>query len=93
MGPTDTTTTVPEQPSTVRSGGDGDGGAFPPSGGGSGPAGWHLMSCPECLFELDLILLAEAPATAEEEAILDELLQVTVGDLLERLRPRIAWSG
>ena len=42
-------------------------------GGGSGPAGRHLLSCPECLHVLDLILLAEAPATPEEEAFLDNL--------------------
>jgi len=40
---------------------------------GSGP-GHHLMGCPECLFELDFLLLAEAPATAGEEAALDLLL-------------------
>ena len=51
------------------------------------------MDCSECLFELDMILLAEAPATPEEEAILDELPAVTVGDLLERLRPGIGSSG
>ena len=46
------------------------------------------MYCPDCLHVLDLILLAEAPATPEEEAILDELPEVTAEDLLERLRPR-----
>jgi len=34
---------------------------FIDQGGGSGPAGHHLLSCPECLFELDFLLLAEAP--------------------------------
>ena len=29
---------------------------------GGGPAGHHLMDCPECLFELDFLLLCEAPA-------------------------------
>ena len=62
-------------------------------GGGSGPVGHHLMSCAECLLELDFLLLAEAPATPEEEAILDEIPKVTAEDLLERLRPRIASSG
>ena len=47
-------------------------------GGGSGLAGHHLMGCPECLFELDFLLLAEVPATAGEEAILDGLPAVTV---------------
>ena len=61
--------------------------------GGRGPVGHHLMNCPRCLFELDFLLLAEAPATPEEEAILDELPAVTVEVLLERLWPRIAWSG
>ena len=51
------------------------------------------MSCPECLFELDFLLLAEVPATPEEEAILDEIPEVTAEDLLERLRPRIGSSG
>ena len=52
-------------------------------GGSSGPSAHHLTSCPECLFELDLILLVERPATAEEEAILDELPAVT----------KNCWSG
>ena len=52
--------------------------------------GHHLMDCPECLYVLDMILLAEAPATAAEEAVLDELPEVTAEDLLPRLRPRIA---
>ncbi len=47
---------------------------FIDQGGNSGPAGHHLMDCPECLFELDMILLAEVPATPEEEAALDLLL-------------------
>ena len=47
------------------------------------------MDCPECLFELDFLLLAEAPATAEEEAILDGFPKVTGEDVLERLRSRI----
>ncbi len=51
------------------------------------------MSCPECLFVLDLILLAEAPATPEEEAALDMLPKWTPEELLERLRPRIGSSG
>ena len=33
---------------------------FIDQGGSSGPAGHHLMGCPECLFELDFLLLAEA---------------------------------
>jgi len=37
---------------------------------GGGPAGHHLMVCPECLFELDFLLLCEAPATPEEETVL-----------------------
>ena len=43
---------------------------FIDQGGGSGPAGRHLMSCPECLLVLDSLLLCEAPATAEEETVL-----------------------
>ncbi len=43
---------------------------FIDQGGSSGPAGHHLMDCPECLFEPDFLLLAEAPATPEEEAAL-----------------------
>ena len=39
-------------------------------GGDDGREGHHLMSCPECLYVLDFLLLAEAPATAEEEAAL-----------------------
>ena len=38
---------------------------FIDQGGGSGPAGHHLMGCPECLYELDFLLLAEAPATGD----------------------------
>ena len=29
---------------------------FIDQGGGSGPAGHHLMGCPECLLELDFLL-------------------------------------
>ena len=47
---------------------------FIDQGGRSGPAGYHLMNFPECLFELDFLLLAEVPETAEEEAALDLLL-------------------
>ncbi len=65
---------------------------FIDQGGSSGPAGRHLFSCPECLFELDFLLLAEAPATTEEEAILDEIPEVTAEALLERLRPGICSS-
>lgn len=32
------------------------------------PAGDHLLECRVCLDVLDMILLAEGPATAEEEA-------------------------
>ena len=60
-------------------------------GGGRGPVGRHLLSCAECLFELDVLLLAEAPATPEEEAILDELPAVNVEDVLERMRPVSLW--
>lgn len=35
-------------------------------GGSSEPVERHLMTCPECLHLLDVILLAEAPATEEE---------------------------
>ena len=42
-------------------------------GGGSGPAGHHLMGCPQYLFVLDLILLCEAPATPEEDTVLRSL--------------------
>ena len=55
-------------------------------GGGRGPVGNHLMSCPECLFELDLLLLAEAPATPEEEAALERIPEVTWDEILRRLR-------
>ena len=51
------------------------------------------MSGPECLHELDFLLLAEVPATPAEEAILNEIPAVTVEGLLERLWPRIARSG
>ena len=44
---------------------------FIDQGGGSGPVGHHLLSCPECMYVLDLILLAEVPPTPEEEAVLD----------------------
>ena len=37
-------------------------------GGGARPVGHHFMDCPNCLIELDSILLA--PATTAEEAIL-----------------------
>ncbi len=65
---------------------------FIDQGGSSGPAGDHLVDCRECLFELDFLLLSEAPPTPEEEAILDEFPKVTAEDLLERLRPKIASS-
>ncbi len=65
---------------------------FIDQGGSSGPTGQHLVDCAECLFELDFLLLCEARATPEEEAILDELPEVTAEDLLERLRSRIARS-
>lgn len=61
---------------------------FIDEGGNSGPAGRHLMDCRECLFELDMILLAEAPKTAEEEAILNEIPAVTGEEVLERFRHR-----
>ncbi len=48
---------------------------FIDQGSGRGGMGHHLMDCPECLFELDFLLLAEAPATPEEEAALDLLLR------------------
>ena len=57
---------------------------FIDQGGGSGPAGRHLMSCPECLFELDFLLLAEAPHTPEEEVVLSQLPTVSPKDLLAR---------
>lgn len=66
---------------------------FIDQGGSPGPAGRHLMGCPECLYVLDMILLAEALPMPEEEAALHELPEVTAEDLLERLRPRIARSG
>ena len=59
-------------------------------GGSSGPAGHHLMSCPECLFELDFLLLAEVPPTPEEETVLRSLPKWTAEELLERLRPKLA---
>lgn len=34
----------------------------------------HLVTCSECLEVLDLILLAEAPTTPEEEVVLSGLL-------------------
>ncbi len=57
---------------------------FIDQGGGPGPAGRHLMVCPECLFELDFLLLCEAPATPEEEAVLSQLPAVSPTDLLAR---------
>ena len=57
---------------------------FVDQGGGSGPVGRHLMSCQECLFELDFLLLAEGPATPAEEAALDAIPDVTAEDLLAR---------
>jgi len=47
---------------------------FIDQGGGSGSAGHHLLSCPECLFEMDFLLLAEAPPTPEEQYRLGEQL-------------------
>ena len=44
------------------------------------------MTCAECLFELDFLLLCEAPPTPEEEAIIDEMPAVTGEDVLERSR-------
>ena len=41
---------------------------------------------------LDMILLAEVPVTAEEEAVLRSLPKWTAEELLERLRPKIASS-
>ena len=41
-------------------------------GGSSGPVERRLLSRPECLSVLDLILLCEAPGNPEEEAILDQ---------------------
>ena len=55
-------------------------------GGGSGPVGHHLLSCAECLYVLDLILLAEAPATLEEEVVLDQIPKLTAVDLLTRVQ-------
>ena len=43
---------------------------FIDEGGGAGLAGRHLLSCPECLFELDFLLLCEAPPTPAEETVL-----------------------
>jgi len=65
---------------------------FIDQGGGSGPTGHHLLSCPECLFELDFLLLCEAPATPEEETVLRSLPKWTAEELVERLRPKIASS-
>ena len=59
---------------------------FIDEGGGSGPAGQHLLACPECLFELDFLLLCEAPATPEEEAALERIPEVTWDEILRRLR-------
>ena len=61
---------------------------FIDQGGGSGPVGRHLMSCPECLYVLDLILLAEAPATPTDDAALDAIPEVTVQDLPDRFQRR-----
>ena len=55
---------------------------FIDQGGGAGPAGRHLLSCPQCLFELDFLPLCEAPATPEEEAVLSQLPAVSPKDLL-----------
>ncbi len=65
---------------------------FIDQGGGSGPEGHHLMGCPERSAELDFLLLAEAPPTPEEEAVLRSLPKWTAEELLERLRPKIASS-
>lgn len=43
------------------------------------------MSCRECLFELDFLLLCEAPATPEEEVVLSQLPEFTVEGLLTHL--------
>ncbi len=66
---------------------------FIDQGGGSGPAGWHLLSCPECLNVPDLILLAEVPATSEEETILSRMPGLSADDLPSPLRPGIGPSG
>lgn len=60
---------------------------FIDQGGGSGPVGWHLQTCAECLFELDFLLLAEAPATPEEEAFPGLMPEFTARNLLTQ-RPR-----
>ncbi len=59
---------------------------FIDQGGGSGPVGQHLLCCPECLFELDFLLLAEAPATAEEGTVLKANEEKAVGHTYSGLR-------
>ena len=61
--------------------------------GSSGPVGRHLLSCPECLNVPDLILLAEVPATSEEETILSRMPGLSADDLPFPLRPGIGPSG
>jgi len=63
---------------------------FIDQGGGSGQVGRHLLSCAECLHVLDMVLLAEAPATAEERAALDEIPQIHPKEFRRRLRQRFS---
>ncbi len=65
---------------------------FIDQGGSSGPVGHHLMGCPECSAELDFLLLAGAPATPEEEAVLSGLPEWTPEELLERLLQKVESS-
>jgi hypothetical protein len=48
----------------------------------------HTVLCGECLEVFSLIVLHERPATAEEEAILDELWEVTAEGLRQRASRR-----
>ncbi len=55
-------------------------------GGGRGPVGHQLMDCPACSAELDFLLLAEAPATAEEGTVLKANEEKAVGHTYSGLR-------
>lgn len=52
----------------------------------------HLTGCEECKEAVDLALMAHAPATAEEQALLDQLPCDSVEETLEKLKPAIRAS-
>jgi len=51
------------------------------------------MVCSECLYVLDLILLAEAPATPEEAVLLSQLPEFTAEGLLTLLHIGVTGDG